>query len=214
MTRNPAARSRAGSCQAGGFLTQCASLRNQRGSQLVEFAFILPFLAVMTVGVIDFAQGFLLKQKLTNAAREGARIAVELSPVDIDQDDPATVRSVRNAVVNYMDNADLDVTGIDSAPTSTGPAEWTFYDGGAVALIVCPPPPPPAPPPDPPGCPVIVINRGVVIPSASGSIGSRVTVRYPFTWSFSDVIQLMVPSATFPGSFLISTDVTMKNLVN
>jgi len=193
MTRNPAARSRAGSCQAGGFLTQCASLRNQRGSQLVEFAFILPFLAVMTVGVIDFAQGFLLKQKLTNAAREGARIAVELSRVDIDQDDPATVRSVRNAVVNYMDNADLDVTGIDSAPTSTGPAEWTFYNGGDA---------------------LIVINRGVVIPSASGSIGSRVTVRYPFTWSFSDVIQLMVPSATFPGSFLISTDVTMKNLVN
>ena len=193
MTRNPAARSRAGSCQAGGFLTQCASLRNQRGSQLVEFAFILPFLAVMTVGVIDFAQGFLLKQKLTNAAREGVRIAVELSPVDIDQASPATVRSVRNAVVNYMDNADLDVTGIDSAPTSTGPAEWTFYNGGDA---------------------LIVINRAVVIPSASGSIGSRVTVRYPFTWSFSDVIQLMVPSATYAGSFLISTDVTMKNLVN
>ena len=193
MTGGPAAHSVPRSCHGGGFLRGWRPLCNERGSQLVEFAFILPFLAVMLVGIIDFAQGFLLKQKLTNAAREGARIAVELSPVDLDQASPATVRSVRNAVVNYMDNADLDVTGIDSTPTNTGPAEWTFYNSGDA---------------------LIVINRGVVIPSASGSIGSRVTVRYPFTWTFGDVIQLMVPSATYASSFLISTDVTMKNLVN
>ena len=166
--------------------------RREQGAQLLEFAFILPFLAVMTVGVIDFAQGFLLKQKLTNAAREGARIGVELSPVDLDQTAPATVRSVRNAVVNYMDNANIDVSGIDITSTKTGSTEWTFYDGGDA---------------------LIVIDRAVIIP-VTGAIGTRVTVRYRFTWSFGEVIDLLAPTASYPGSFLISTDATMKNLVN
>jgi len=174
--------------------------QKEHGAQLLEFAFILPFLAVMTVGVIDFAQGFRLKQKLTNAAREGARIGVELSPVDLDQTAPATVRSVRNAVVNYMDNADIDVSGIRTTSCDTGPAEWTFYDNDDPCV-------------DNSGDALIVIDRAVVIP-VTGAIGTRVTVRYRFTWSFGEVIDLLAPTASYPGSFLISTDATMKNLVN
>ncbi|MBI2819854.1 MAG: pilus assembly protein [Acidobacteria bacterium] len=196
----PAARRRAR--RGGTFSLQRRWLlaRSEQGAQLVEFAFLLPFLAVMTVGIIDFAQGFLLKQRLTNAAREGARIAAELSPIDIDQASPPTVRSVRNAVVNYLDNADLDVSSIGTTSCNTGPAEWTFYDNGDNC-------------PGNSGDALIVIERAVVIP-VTGAIGSRVTVRYPFTWSFSEVIDLIAPSASYPSSFLISTDVTMKNLVN
>jgi Flp pilus assembly protein TadG len=167
-------------------------LGNARGSQLVEFAFMLPLLSVMTIGIVDFAQGFLLKQKLTNAAREGARIGAELSNVDIDQTAPPTVQSIRNAVVEYLDNADLDVSGFDATSTKTGPTEWTYYDGTDA---------------------VIIIDRAVVVPT-SGAISTRVTVQYPFTWAFSDVIQLLVPSATYASAFLISTDATMTNLVN
>ena len=192
MTLIPAARTHPQPSNAVRLRQAWASVRREHGAQLLEFAFILPFLAVMTVGMIDFAQGFRLKQKLTNAAREGARIGVELSPVDLDQTAPATVRSVRNAVVNYMDNADIDVFGIDTTSTKTGSTEWTFYDGGDA---------------------LIVIDRAVVIP-VTGAIGTRVTVRYRFTWSFGEVIDLLAPTASYPGSFLISTDATMKNLVN
>ena len=200
MTLIPAARTHPQPSNAVRLRQAWASVRREHGAQLLEFAFILPFLAVMTVGMIDFAQGFRLKQKLTNAAREGARIGVELSPVDLDQTAPATVRSVRNAVVNYMDNADIDVSGIRTTSCDTGPAEWTFYDNDDPCV-------------DNSGDALIVIDRAVVIP-VTGAIGTRVTVRYRFTWSFGEVIDLLAPTASYPGSFLISTDATMKNLVN
>ena len=168
-------------------------VRKDEASQLLELAVILPFLAVLMVGAVDFAQGYLLKQKLTNAAREGVRIGAELSPVDLNQTAPPTVQSVRNAVVNYLDNADIDTSGIDTASTKTGPTEWTYYSGGDA---------------------VIVIDRAVAIPSSVTTWGTRVTVRYPFSWTFSEVVQLLVPSASYAGSFLTSTDVTMRNLVD
>jgi Flp pilus assembly protein TadG len=47
-----------------------------RGAVLIEFAFALPLLLLLIVGIVDF--GFLFQKYLvvTNAAREGARMAV------------------------------------------------------------------------------------------------------------------------------------------
>jgi Flp pilus assembly protein TadG len=49
---------------------------NERGAELVEFALALPLLLVVFGGIVDF--GLLLQrhQVLSNAAREGARLAV------------------------------------------------------------------------------------------------------------------------------------------
>jgi Flp pilus assembly protein TadG len=51
-------------------------LRSQRGAELVEFALTFPLLLLVVLGIMDF--GFLFQQYevVTNAAREGARIAV------------------------------------------------------------------------------------------------------------------------------------------
>jgi Flp pilus assembly protein TadG len=48
---------------------------DQRGAQLVEFALVFPIVLLVTAGIIDV--GLLLKdyQVVTNAAREGARLA-------------------------------------------------------------------------------------------------------------------------------------------
>ncbi|MCK5219206.1 pilus assembly protein, partial [bacterium] len=48
-------------------------LKNQRGAAAVEFAIVLPLLALILFGTIDFALLFYNKQVLTNASREGAR---------------------------------------------------------------------------------------------------------------------------------------------
>jgi Flp pilus assembly protein TadG len=50
-------------------------LRGERGAELVEFAFALPLLLFVVLGIIDF--GFLFRdyEILTNAAREGARLS-------------------------------------------------------------------------------------------------------------------------------------------
>src|SRR5262245_39547986 len=51
-------------------------VRAERGAELIEFALVFPLLLAMVLGIIDF--GFLFRnyEVLTNAAREGARIAI------------------------------------------------------------------------------------------------------------------------------------------
>ena len=171
-----------------------ASLRRaERGAQLLELALTLPLLAVLTVGIIEFAQAFILKQKLTNAAREGARIAVQQQTSDITQTPyPETMDIIRNSVANYLEESDVDMSSMDATPTKTGPAEWTYYGGGNE---------------------MIVIDRAVDLnPGAAFTVGTRVTVRYPYEWTFDGVIQFMLPSASYPGSFLISADSLMRQL--
>lgn len=49
---------------------------SERGAELVEFAIAMPLLLVMMAGIVDFALLFHSFQVTTNAAREGARLAV------------------------------------------------------------------------------------------------------------------------------------------
>jgi Flp pilus assembly protein TadG len=47
--------------------------KSQRGQTIVEFAFILPLLVLIVIGIIDFSILFYDKAVITNASREGAR---------------------------------------------------------------------------------------------------------------------------------------------
>jgi Flp pilus assembly protein TadG len=49
--------------------------RGERGAALVEFALVLPLLLVVIAGVVDFGFLFQRYEVVTNAAREGARLA-------------------------------------------------------------------------------------------------------------------------------------------
>ncbi len=50
--------------------------RKRRGATLVEFAVVLPLLLAILMGIIEFGWVFMVRQTLTNAAREGCRTAV------------------------------------------------------------------------------------------------------------------------------------------
>jgi Flp pilus assembly protein TadG len=50
--------------------------RDDRGTALIEMAFTLPLLLLISLGIIEFGRAFQTWQILTNAAREGARVAV------------------------------------------------------------------------------------------------------------------------------------------
>src|SRR5882672_6276307 len=56
-----------------GTARRCCS---ETGAELIEFALVFPLLLLVVLGIVDF--GFLFQQYevVTNAAREGARIAV------------------------------------------------------------------------------------------------------------------------------------------
>jgi len=51
-------------------------LASPRGNALVEFALVLPLLLLVFAGIVDFGFVFQRYEVLTNAVREGARIAV------------------------------------------------------------------------------------------------------------------------------------------
>ncbi len=174
------------------------------GAHLVEFALLLPFLVVLTIAIFDFGAAYKLQQKLTNAAREGARIAVGQNTVDLSStscpssgaSSPCTVEATRNAVVNYLASENLVTSFIATNPTKTGPQEWTYSSTATSA-------------------PVLVIDRGVaIVEPVSGKliVSTRVTLSYPYSWSFDRIIRLLAPSASLPGSFSISTQVVMENM--
>lgn len=50
--------------------------RSEKGAQLVEFALVLPMLLLIMLGIADFGIIFQRYEVITNAAREGARLAV------------------------------------------------------------------------------------------------------------------------------------------
>ena len=51
-------------------------LSNQRGQAILETAFTLPLLLLVSVGIFEFGRAYETWQVLTNAAREGARVAI------------------------------------------------------------------------------------------------------------------------------------------
>jgi len=67
--------------------------RNQRGAALLETAITLPLVLLVSVSIFEFGRAYQTWQVLTNAAREGARIAVITGTTDAD---------VTSAVRNYM----------------------------------------------------------------------------------------------------------------
>ena len=51
-------------------------LAGDRGTALIETALTLPLLLLVSVGIFEFGRAYQTLQVLTNAAREGARVAV------------------------------------------------------------------------------------------------------------------------------------------
>ena len=50
-------------------------LRSERGQALIEMALTLPLLLLICVGIFEFGRAYQTWEVLTNAAREGARVA-------------------------------------------------------------------------------------------------------------------------------------------
>ncbi len=49
--------------------------RDDRGAVAVEFAFVLPLILILVFGIIDFGRILMAQISLTQAAREGVRLA-------------------------------------------------------------------------------------------------------------------------------------------
>ena len=73
-------------------------LRNERGQALLETAITLPIILLVCVGIFEFGRAYQVQQVLTNAAREGARVACLPGTTDA---------VVTTAVRNYLTSGGL-----------------------------------------------------------------------------------------------------------
>jgi Flp pilus assembly protein TadG len=180
---------------------------------MVEFAVSLPLLIVMVVGIFDFSGAFTLKQKLNNAARNGARAAAADPATDLANGGlscaslnscPASVSDAYQVVDNYLNAEKINDCGIKpSSASQPAPLTWSFT----------------ASTPGPPPCIfTVAINRGWIInnttsdctrPVASATppdlIGTCVQVSYAYNWHFNSVITVLVPGAGYPGTTMLTT---------
>lgn len=74
--------------------------RGDAGQSLVEFAILLPILMGVVVGIFEFGRAWNIDQVVTNAAREGARLAVVPTTTSDNQ--------VQAAVKTVLTDAALD----------------------------------------------------------------------------------------------------------
>ena len=73
-------------------------IRNQKGNALVETAITIPIILAVCVAIFEFGRAYQTWQVITNAAREGARIAIL---------DGTTDAQVTSAVRSYMQSGQL-----------------------------------------------------------------------------------------------------------
>jgi Flp pilus assembly protein TadG len=97
-----------------------ARVRSEAGAELVEFALVLPVLLLVFGGIIDFGMLLQRQQVVTNAAREGARLAV--LPGYTTSDIQARVTAfVREGLNSTTETPVATVTPVTITP-GTGPA--------------------------------------------------------------------------------------------
>lgn len=175
--------------------------REAEAAELLEFALALPMILVMVVGLLDFSRAYNLKQKLANAAREGARVGASASWTDRTSADPPSVHTIKDDVTTYLVDAGVNTSFIGSALSWTpcpGSCTGTYYTTSGTNTYG------------------LKIERNVKIYDSSNVMlsSTRVTLYYPYDWTFGfdHVIKLLVPSSTFTSPITIQTDAVMRNI--
>jgi Flp pilus assembly protein TadG len=97
-----------------------AALRDERGATVVEFAFIVPLLIVLVLGIAEFGHAFQVSGTLSAAAREGVRVMA------LQNDSAAARAAVRGAAPSLkpaLTDAQIKIPAPCPAPgTGTGSA--------------------------------------------------------------------------------------------
>ena len=181
----------------------CCQAADISGAQIVELAVSLPLLVVIFVGIYDFSQAFVLKHKLSDAAREGARFASNQSTSDLTTNPPASILATRDVIDNYLIANQVNDCGLNSAlPKPLGNWQWQFSAAGCSI----------------PGLDlVLTIDRGYLltyVPSGGSTYtveATQVRLDYPYQWQFNQVVKLIAPGANY-GNTQIPTTAVMQNL--
>ena len=113
-------------------------VRREEGAALIETAFVLPIMLLVSVGIFEFGRAYQTWQVVTNAAREGARVAVLPAYTDPSVDarvrtylkngglPAAIVDSTETKVLITATTIPIDVAGTNQAPAAKIRVEYPF----------------------------------------------------------------------------------------
>lgn len=171
--------------------------RNRRGSQIVEFAMVLPLFVVFAIAAFDFGHVFALRDKLDNSAREGARMAAAQTLLgEVSGSAPSSNTAAdAQAVFNYL----LQAKVVNGCPLNNGSPSGTF--SWTFTASKCP------------DTLTIVVERNYQT-TINGKVVSlsRVTVTYPAHFLFFNrAISLLTPGANYSSTFVLSPQAVMQN---
>jgi Flp pilus assembly protein TadG len=88
-------------------------IRGNRGQSVIEFALVLPLLLLVVFGITEFSRAWMTVNILTQAAREGARLAVVTAP------DETRVTARVNEVCNAAGVTPSGITLVPPSPSDT-----------------------------------------------------------------------------------------------
>jgi Flp pilus assembly protein TadG len=180
-------------------------VRQDRAAQLVEFAVSLPLLVLFVVGIFDFSGAFTQKQKLTNVARDAARVAAADPSADVGNltsGVPSSITHAFKVVDSYLTANNLTDCGLASQTASSSGATRTYTI---------------APTGNPPCGITVIINRGYYFPVTSTTppalncqsqapggqtalIGTCVSIQYAYPWKFGRAASLLGRNIALPAN--------------
>lgn len=180
--------------------------KDECAAQIVEFAISMPLLMLFVVGIFDFSNAVSLKQKLTNAARECARVAASDPADDLTlftpNPVPASVSDAFQVVDNYLISEKINDCGLaTSTPPSPSGLKWIYTSTGS-------------------GCPgsgiTLTIDRGCKSAIAINSntvnlIGTCVTLSYAYKWQFNNVASSLGWTGSGPSTLTVTAGAYNEN---
>lgn len=176
---------------------------SDRAAQILEFAVSLPLLVVFVVGIFDFTGAITLRQKLTNAAREAARVAAADPANDLGNAAPVSVSDAFQVVDNYLKSENINDCGLSDSLTPSAPSGLTWSSAPLT------------------GCPggtglTLTVNRGCITKqtingNATDIVNTCVTILYPYSWRFNGVMKVLVPSSSYGKVINIKATATAYN---
>lgn len=112
--------------------TYRTAIGGERGSTVIEFAMVLPFIALLFMGILDFGRYYFTRLTLQHAVHEAARFAVTGNSLEDSKGNAMTrAESIKQVILEQASELDLDVSRLDVNPADGGgPGEVVTVLGG------------------------------------------------------------------------------------
>ena len=115
--------------------------RAEEGAELIEFVIVFPILMLILAGILDFGMMFRSFEVVTNAAREGARVAVlpgyKLADVQVRVQEYLDSAGLKSPVTTELKTANV-VTGVGTISVQKVRVSYTYQMivlGGCLEVV-------------------------------------------------------------------------------